>query len=800
MSAVQGIRAGRAFVEFFADSNPFVRGLRMMEGEFKAWGSRLTKIGASLTSVGLSMKAALASAVAVLMGAGVQLSKMSATTGASVKGMSELGYAAQQCGASMEDVHSAIGTVNASLVAMARGNWEAGKGFAQIGLNAAFLARLRPEERFAVIAQRLSLIKNPALQAAYATEVFGGAAESLLPLIQQGAKGMADLRQRANDLGITMDGKTAAATVALSSALGDVWAAIRGISNTIAAAFAPEITGAATMVADVLRQVNKWVKANFELVRVALKAASAIVAVGIAITAVGVASFYGGSLIGPFVAGLQVVSAAVGAAVSALKFLTLTVGGAMIRAVASGTAAFFRMSAAGKAVAASITGAFSGLAVSMKDTFKGVGSAIWNGDFKGATEIGLAGLKVAWVQATNFLGDVWNTVSTYFVGSIDAIGVTLSTTFVSAAAEVQKAWVSNAAGMADAWDHAVTWVANSLQSMGVYDSFTLMADVWNSAVAIIQDAWGATCTFLSDLWNDFTGTMTGIWNATVETIVGTGVLISEAWADVCNATRTIWAETCDALSSAWSGFVDFLGPALDPFREFFGGVVDAMTSSWDAMVSAFRDAWKWLTSSMIADFRGAQEWIAKGIAYIVAKISGKDAGEAMKAVEEQFKSVREDDARKNAARAEARDRGIEQRNANAGSTIAGIEAGKNSSIQGTQAGLEDRRAARQAELDAAAEASRKRLADAQAEFAKAQADAKARADQALKDAKKGRINTPQAGYDFSGAGKQATGGAFSAVAASRLGGSGVVNQIAANTAATARYTREIANRENTFTA
>src|SRR6056297_1296751 len=48
MASTQGIRAGRAFVELFADSWPLVRGLRRAEKKLKAFGNSVRGFGLKL--------------------------------------------------------------------------------------------------------------------------------------------------------------------------------------------------------------------------------------------------------------------------------------------------------------------------------------------------------------------------------------------------------------------------------------------------------------------------------------------------------------------------------------------------------------------------------------------------------------------------------------------------------------------------------------------------------------------------------------------------------------------------------
>ena len=52
MTSSLGIRAGRAFVELFADDTRLVRGLRIAEARLKAWGNSVRSIGAKLFAAG----------------------------------------------------------------------------------------------------------------------------------------------------------------------------------------------------------------------------------------------------------------------------------------------------------------------------------------------------------------------------------------------------------------------------------------------------------------------------------------------------------------------------------------------------------------------------------------------------------------------------------------------------------------------------------------------------------------------------------------------------------------------------
>lgn len=63
MPAAQGIRAGRAFVELFADDKRLVRGLRRAQAKLQAFGAAVRGMGLRVAAAGAAMLAPLAARV-----------------------------------------------------------------------------------------------------------------------------------------------------------------------------------------------------------------------------------------------------------------------------------------------------------------------------------------------------------------------------------------------------------------------------------------------------------------------------------------------------------------------------------------------------------------------------------------------------------------------------------------------------------------------------------------------------------------------------------------------------------------
>jgi hypothetical protein len=104
MASTQGIRAGRAFVELFADDSKLVRGLRRAEKKLKAFGDSIRNFGLKLAGLGTAMLTPMLGAAKAFSSMGDQVAKMAKRTGLSVEALSELRFVASQTGTEFESL------------------------------------------------------------------------------------------------------------------------------------------------------------------------------------------------------------------------------------------------------------------------------------------------------------------------------------------------------------------------------------------------------------------------------------------------------------------------------------------------------------------------------------------------------------------------------------------------------------------------------------------------------------------------------------------------------------------------
>lgn len=234
------IKAGRAYVEIFADKSPLVRGLKSMKAEAMALGSSALSVGKMLGGGALAVGTGIAGAVKIFSDMGSDLNDMAIRTGASVEALSTLGYAASQTGASMEDVEKAMRF-------MAKSGEFAGKS---------------TDEAFRAALAQIAAVPDDMARAELAMKLFGKSGTSLIPMAME----LKELEERARALGLEMSGKDAAAADKLGDSWGDLLATGKMLIAKVGAVFAPAFQGMIDTAVEIISWIGHWIDDNRELI------------------------------------------------------------------------------------------------------------------------------------------------------------------------------------------------------------------------------------------------------------------------------------------------------------------------------------------------------------------------------------------------------------------------------------------------------------------------------------------------------------------------------------------------------
>ncbi len=191
---------------------------------------------------------------------------------------SQLGWAAQRIGLSAAQLSifqgaallggASVGTMTTGLQALGQSMYDAIGGrapatvalFNQLGIafddgtrHARSVAAVMPE-----LADKIASIKDPYTQARVAAQLFGGAAEELLPFLRRGSAGIADLERRSAHYGVTTQAGVAAAN-RLREAQADLILSVQGLGNSISERLGPILSPLLDQMAELIAKNRLWI-------------------------------------------------------------------------------------------------------------------------------------------------------------------------------------------------------------------------------------------------------------------------------------------------------------------------------------------------------------------------------------------------------------------------------------------------------------------------------------------------------------------------------------------------------------
>jgi len=480
LADTKGIRAGRAFVELGV-SDKLSAGLRRAQKQLEAFGAGLRAVGIRMAGIGVAAVTSLLGAARMFATVGDDLEEMSQRTGVSVEALSELGFAAEIAGGDLETLETGIKHMQRAIVEAADGSEAAQQALAKLGLSAADLAGLSPDEQFKRMADGIARIEDPALRVALAMQIFGRSGTKLIPLLSDGAAGIEALQEQARRLGLTISTETAHDAAELNDALDSLWRVVRQGVFTIGAALAPTLKDLAEQITRVIVTATDWIKRNREVVVWALKMAAAVAATGIALIVLGVTISGIGAALGLLagvISGVGTVFGLIGAAIGAL----LSPIGLAVAAVVGLGGTLLVTSGAGGEALSWLMAQFTRLRDWVGKVVGGISDALAAGDIALAAQVLWLSLKVIWQQGVAALNKAWLGAKEFFVstaysmwyGALAAAEIVfhaLEVSWIETTSFLSKTWTRFTSGFQKVWESASSWVAKRmLEIQGVFDS------------------------------------------------------------------------------------------------------------------------------------------------------------------------------------------------------------------------------------------------------------------------------------------------------------------------------------------
>jgi hypothetical protein len=194
--------------------------------------------------------------------AGDNAAKTGKRIGLTAAEVQELSFAAEISGASVTDLEAGMRRLTKTASDADRGLKTATDAFGDLGIevNTAAGELKAPLVLFEEVAEELSQVTNDTKRAALAAEIFGRGGARLIPLLSEGADGIAELRKEAQELGFVFDAEAAAAAEEFIDSQTRLRKTLEGVRNTIGVALLPVFN-------DMIDGFVTWFKANRDVIK-----------------------------------------------------------------------------------------------------------------------------------------------------------------------------------------------------------------------------------------------------------------------------------------------------------------------------------------------------------------------------------------------------------------------------------------------------------------------------------------------------------------------------------------------------
>jgi len=483
MASTSGIRAGRAFVELFADDSKLVRGLRRAEKRLKAFGDRIRNFGLKMAGLGSAILAPLAASAKAFSGYGDQVAKMAKRTGLSVETLSELRFVASQTGTEFESLEMGFRRMQRSIYDAGRGMSTAVDALADLNLTFGDLDGLSPEEQFKVLADRIGRIEDPTKKAAIAMTLFGRTGTNLLPMFAEGAAGIEALQAEARRLGLTMSTEDAKAAEDFTDVLDKLWKVVKMGVFHVGAALAPVLQKVAETITSVAATISRWITQNRDLIVTVLQVGAAVLAGGIVLMVFGTVLSGLGSILGLLISTITTVAAAIKILGAAIAFLVSPIGMVLAAVAALGGYLVYASGVAGEALDW-LGDRFNVLKEDALASFGGISDALAAGDMALAMKVLWLTLKMEWTRGVNFLEKAWLNFRNFFIkigydawsgllAIVETVWHGLEVGWIETTAFLSKTWSKFTGFFARTWERMKAWASKAWTWIkGLFDDST----------------------------------------------------------------------------------------------------------------------------------------------------------------------------------------------------------------------------------------------------------------------------------------------------------------------------------------
>ncbi len=241
-----------------ANARKFVAGITAAAKRIGSFGNKVAAIGAKITVLGSAFGALVAGGgLAALVKSSFDsidaLAKTADKLGVTTEALRGLQIAAGLTGNKQKALNLGLQRMTRRISEAAQGSGVAKKALEELGLSAATLTTKSPDQQFLAIADAMGKVGSQTDRVRLGFKLFDSEGVGLINTLALGRKGLEEVTQEAEALGITLNRVDAAKIEASNDAVALLRDAIGGVANRIAVELAPFIEFAA-------KRLTEWVK------------------------------------------------------------------------------------------------------------------------------------------------------------------------------------------------------------------------------------------------------------------------------------------------------------------------------------------------------------------------------------------------------------------------------------------------------------------------------------------------------------------------------------------------------------
>lgn len=229
-----GKSLGTLTIDLIAEVGGFVRGMDKAERASDAWQKKISKDAAIVgTAIGAAVSAVAAGTISLIKSTSehvTETDRWAKSLGISTSALMQWQYAAEKAGLSGDNIADIFKDLNDKIGdAVLNKSGEAAQALDTLGLSAKKLQNLSPDKALLAIAKAMDGMNVSQKTNIY--ESLGNDLTKLMPLLNDGAKGLDELKSKATDLGIAPDDADIDKLVAVNKVFQDWGDSIDGFKN-----------------------------------------------------------------------------------------------------------------------------------------------------------------------------------------------------------------------------------------------------------------------------------------------------------------------------------------------------------------------------------------------------------------------------------------------------------------------------------------------------------------------------------------------------------------------------------------